>query len=483
MKKWQKVSTAIALGATLVGLAGCGSGDAKAEDSKVPTILMYEQGAKPKEFDKLLSKVNQVMEKEAGAKLDIQFIDFGDYSKKMSVIVSSGESYDIAMADNYVVNAQKGAYADLTELAPKYAKEAFDMIDQAYIDGNTVDGKLYAFPVNNNVYSQQVLSFDKELLDKYDLSIENVKDYKDLEPLFKVIKENEPNLALITTGPNYKVYEDLDHVINNNLPFVVRTTGDDKETIYNKYDLPEVQEDLQTMHDFYQKGYIIKDAATSTTTYPLGEKTWFSRASTQGPFDYGNTALSNAAGREIVTVPLTSKIKSVSDLRMANFVISSTSKHKEEALKILNVLNTNTEVLNTLVYGLEGEAWEYNDNDTVTLLDGYKPDYHLSTWNVGNGLTATPTDGITQEQIDERDKNISEAPESPIVGCNFSFDDVKTEITNVSSVINKYQVGLMTGTLDPDETIPKMNKELEAAGMNKIIKELQSQYDEFLSEK
>ena len=39
--------------------------------------------------------------------------------RKMSVITSSGENYDIAFASNYVVNAQKGAYADLTELYKK----------------------------------------------------------------------------------------------------------------------------------------------------------------------------------------------------------------------------------------------------------------------------------------------------------------------------------------------------------------------------
>ena len=43
----------------------------------------------------------------------------------MSTIVASGESYDISLAQNYATNAQKGAYADLTDLAPKYAKEAY----------------------------------------------------------------------------------------------------------------------------------------------------------------------------------------------------------------------------------------------------------------------------------------------------------------------------------------------------------------------
>ena len=40
----------------------------------------------------------------------------------MNVIISSGENYDIAFANNYVINAQKGAYADLTELYKKEGK-------------------------------------------------------------------------------------------------------------------------------------------------------------------------------------------------------------------------------------------------------------------------------------------------------------------------------------------------------------------------
>lgn len=62
----------------------------------------------------------------------------------------------------------------MTDLAPKYAKEAYDQLDEAYIKGNTIDGKLYAFPVNGNVYAQQVLTFNKQYLDKYDIDISNI---------------------------------------------------------------------------------------------------------------------------------------------------------------------------------------------------------------------------------------------------------------------------------------------------------------------
>lgn len=153
-KKWKKiiVGTTMITGVSLL-LTACGS-EKKAETKKdIPTLLMYEIGQRPKNFDTLLDKVNQTMEKEAGVKLNIQFVDYGDYKQKMSVVVSSGENYDIAFADNYVINAQKGAYADLTDLLPKYAKKTYDQLDPAYIEGNKVNGKLYALSVNGNVYS------------------------------------------------------------------------------------------------------------------------------------------------------------------------------------------------------------------------------------------------------------------------------------------------------------------------------------------
>ena len=104
--------------------------------------------------------------------------------KKMNVIISSGENYDIAFCQQLRIKCTKGAFADLTELAPKYGKEAYDSLDEAYIKGNLVNGKLYAFPVNGNVFAQQVLTFNKPLLDKYNLSIDGIEAYADAEKVF-----------------------------------------------------------------------------------------------------------------------------------------------------------------------------------------------------------------------------------------------------------------------------------------------------------
>ncbi len=63
---------------------------------------------------------------------------------------------------------------------------------------------------------------------------------------------------------------------------------------------------------------------------------------------------------------------------MANFVVSNTSKNKEKAVEFLNLLNTDPELLNGLVYGVEGKAWEKVGDDKLKLLDGYKPNEHMA---------------------------------------------------------------------------------------------------------
>ncbi|WP_088839382.1 ABC transporter substrate-binding protein [Listeria sp. ILCC792] len=481
MKKWIKVlTTGILATVLLVSLSACGSSDS-AKGSDKDTIVMYQIGDKPEGFDKLLAKANETIEKETGAKLDMRFISWGDYDKKMSVMVSSGENYDIAFANNYVINAQKGAYADLTELLPKYAKEAYDQLDPAYIKGNSINGKLYAMPVNGNVFAQQVLTFNKQYLDKYNLDVSNVNTYADLEPLLATIKKNEKSVMPLAAGQGFKVEAELEYPIENGMPFAVDLKGDTTK-IVNQFDTTELRDNLRAMHGFYKKGYIAQDAATNTTEYPLDGATWFARQETQGPYDYGDMLLTQVAGQELVSRPITNPSKTNAQSQMANFVVSSNSKNKEKAVEVLGVLNSNPDVLNTLVYGEEGKSWEKTDNGHAKILDGYKANNHLSAWNTGNNKILYPTANVTDDMIKTRDDSIANATQSPLLGFNVKTDSIKTELSNIANVMNQYIDGLNTGTLDPDKAIPEMNKKLEKAGYEKVRKELQKQYDAFLKE-
>lgn len=45
--------------------------------------------------------------------------------------------------------------------------------------------------------------------------------------------------------------------------------------------------------------------------------------------------------------------------------------------------------------------------------------------------------------------------------------------------MSQYLDGVNTGTVDPDETLPKLNEALQKAGYEKVLKEMQRQFDEF----
>jgi len=357
MKNWKKYAFASAsVVALAAGLAACGnlSGNSKkAADSasgEKTVIKMYQIGDKPDNLDELLENANKIIGEKVGAKLDIQYLGWGDYDKKMSVITSSGENYDIAFASNYVVNAQKGAYADLTDLYKKEGAELYKALDPAYIKGNSINGKIYAVPVAANVASSQNFAFNGTLLAKYGIDISGVTSYETLEPVLKQIKEKAPDVVPFAVTKNFIPSDNFDYPVPNGLPFVIDLEGDTTK-IVNRYEVPRFKEHLKTLHKFYEAGYIPKDVATSDTSFDLQQDTWFVREETVGPADYGNSLLSRVANKDIQIKPITNFIKKNQTTQVANFVISNNSKNKEKSMEVLNLLNTNPELLNGLVYG------------------------------------------------------------------------------------------------------------------------------------
>lgn len=468
MKNWKKYAfTSASVVALAAGLAACGNltGNSKkaADSGDKPVIKMYQIGDKPDNLDELLANANKIIEEKVGAKLDIQYLGWGDYGKKMSVITSSGENYDIAFADNYIVNAQKGAYADLTELYKKEGKDLYKALDPAYIKGNTVNGKIYAVPVAANVASSQNFAFNGTLLAKYGIDISGVTSYETLEPVLKQIKEKAPDVV----------------------PFVIDLEGDTTKVV-NRYEVPRFKEHLKTLHKFYEAGYIPKDVATSDTSFDLQQDTWFVREETVGPADYGNSLLSRVANKDIQIKPITNFIKKNQTTQVANFVISNNSKNKEKSMEILNLLNTNPELLNGLVYGPEGKNWEKIEGkeNRVRVLDGYKGNTHMGGWNTGNNWILYINENVTDQQIENSKKELAEAKESPALGFIFNTDNVKSEISAIANTMQQFDTAINTGTVDPDKAIPELMEKLKSEGAyEKVLNEMQKQYDEFLKNK
>ena len=70
-----------------------------------------------------------------------------------------------------------------------------------------------------------------------------------------------------------------------------------------------------------------------------------------------------------------------------------------------------------------------------------------------------------------------EAYISPTFGFNFDNGNVMNELTAINNVYQEYIPSLMVGATDPAVKLPEALEKFKKAGSEKVVAEIQSQYD------
>ncbi|MNZ18838.1 Bacterial extracellular solute-binding protein [compost metagenome] len=474
-------------------LSACGGGN-KAENAnsgktqnsettksseKPVELIWYTIGAPQKDLSRVMEEVNKYTKEKINATVDMKMIDFGDYSQKMQVMVASGEPMDIlftcSWAFDYVQNARKGAFMELDDLLDKYGQGIKDTLDPAFLEGSKVDGHNYAIPANKELPAQEVWRFNKELLDKYNLDMASATTLESLEPLLKTIKENEPDITPYAMVKDFMPLMPFDYVIEK-MPMAVYLDTKDYKVV-NILETPEIVDTLKTVRKYYQAGYVSPEVATTTSVddlYKSGK--WFmDRAATQ-PFadnlwsaSYGYPVVSTAAGEPYVYN------WSVMGSMQA---ISANSKYPEKAMEFLNLLNTDPVLRNMIDSGIEGVHYEKVSDNVVKNLPDSK-NYDMPTFSLGNIMINYLNEGDPENKWEEFKKFNASGINSPLLGFNFDTSKITNEIAAVQNVKEEFWSSLMTGTVDPEEYLPKANEKFKAAGLDAIIAEAQRQIDEW----
>ena len=87
MKKYQRIALASLSILAATTLVACGTSKSSKEGSSDKILHMYQKGDKPDNYEELMAQANKIIEKETGYKLEISYIGWGDYDKKMNVII------------------------------------------------------------------------------------------------------------------------------------------------------------------------------------------------------------------------------------------------------------------------------------------------------------------------------------------------------------------------------------------------------------
>ena len=260
--------------------------------------------------------------------------------------------------------------------------------------------------------------------------------------------------------------------------------GTDQELVVKSaLQIPAWTERLETIHKWYEAGYINPDAAI---TESMGRSIAGVVQSGQGWFG-AETVWSNARQKASYISRYDGPYLSTGSLRGSMTAISSTTEHPAEALALVQLMNTDPAYREIARYGIEGKHYVRNDDGTVTKTD--LGNTNMSLWaysqgfyNVGpieaSAFESVPADPDMWEKVFE---GYADATVSAALGFTFDYSSVDSQCLAIASIIEEYKYELYTGTSDPAVVVPEMLDRMFEVGLQDVLDECQAQLDAFIA--
>lgn len=514
IKPWKKL-LAIFLAATLcISAAACEDGGASSssqegdssndiqaqtqsqenEDVEYDQIVyaLWTGNKVPDDCSDVEEAINQITRDEIGVEVTIRPIAAAEYANKVGLAMASGEQLDIFnVLSNLTTYVSKNQVLDITDLIPECAQGAVDQVGERFMNATKMNGQTYAIPTDKGVALNANWYYRKSVLDELGIDPSTIQSVDDLPAVFDKLLEIHPEMVPFvgSNGDSGLLYllwnDDIDFLgdsANNALGGVA--IGDDPTVV----DLYETQQfkDLATMiRDWYNKNYILKDAATTTSTVyeQLASGKGFSYIGTQAG-SYGAAEASTLVGETVESIALAKPYMGTNSLGVA-WAINSQCKTPESALKFLNLTYTNEDVVNYLVFGIEGRDYVKVNEREVEYPEGLNADTVPYTAQFSCGVTGSQFKQYEMVGTPEDNKEVmrqdnENADLSPFFGFNFDSASVTSEYTAATNVVKQYLPGISCGSIDPETELPKFVQALKDAGGETIIAEKQKQLDAWL---
>ena len=467
--------------------------DAEDEEPASIKFVMVDLSGVADYADDVVAKIQEIALEEANLDVDIQYVSMGNWQNSVLLSLSAGEAIDVihmGWSNNVTNMYAAGQLLEIGDELREYAPETLELMAD-YMDTYTFDGGIYGVPTNRNFCKNGYFLMRKDMLEAVGMveKAENMTTFSELEEIFAAIKEAYPNVFPFVNM--YGMWSDCyvcgtdnfsDYDVYDNL-------GDSLSMIYCKDDKVQIITDLEAFENecartakWYDAGYCWPDAITASVANSgndyIKEGTGFS---TSHGSEFGVEANYSAQwGTECFAVKFADGMVKTSQPSSLGVGVPITSEDPEAACKFINLLYTNSELMNYLIWGIEGD--DYTLEDGLVKLSTEGSAYHLSDFLIGNNLLLTPLYGNSADFYSEVAEINQNAVKSDYLGFTFDSDGMDLIITQISAVYDEYRIGLVAGAYTP-EKYAEYKEKLEAAGIREYQEAFQTQLDAWLASK
>ncbi|MBR4461683.1 MAG: extracellular solute-binding protein [Erysipelotrichaceae bacterium] len=427
--------------------------------------------------------------------IDLKITAIGDYLTNIPIELASGDddSADIVQVFDLSQWTDKGYLQNMDPYLSNILKDTMETIGNV-ADSGKYKGSYYMIPRYFATVLDWKWIYNKELVEAANIDVSQIHDLDTLEEALAELKAAYPEEYFVVYCNQFDRI--LQPAYKTSLVGTYTATVGDNTTLYNYYETDAFKDAIYKAYDFRQKGYADPNGSINTLSHDAIVMSGISKGVIMGHAsdcesiaDMFTLTANYGDGRthEFGAVSL-----GIDDLHTDSLGIGIAQKCKDPASaeRFINLLYTDEFIWNTLIFGLEGEDYVWNDDHTKI---GYPEGLSFNTlpyncyYNrgmLGNYFQTWnhEVDGGFDSNLEYAQQLMQNAWCPPLYGFVPSQENVSDEIEAVRSVVDQYVNILTYGDVDPDEKYPEFLAALQDAGIDTIIADYQAQVDQWLAE-
>ncbi len=426
---------------------------------------------------------------ELNMKVNFRFLSWDAYWDQKKVMLAANETIDLywdGLPDlsSFVNNKEAQPLDDLiAKVWPDYMK---DILPETQMNGGKINGVQYGIP---SAYAPSSAMFQfvclrQDLLEQVGMT--EVKDAEDLREFALRVQEQLPGF----NGPGDVIFKPLtrnfaeeQYVWVADQDLVV--FGEESHQAYSYAHTEAFKQVAKFNREMFLDGVYHDEVATKynerDSRVQTGLYLWV-EGSVAKDLEIGgkvkaadpNAVMANyllrpdkpryinAAGGEVLCIPYS-------------------AKNPEGALKFLAWLWGSQENYLFCLYGEKGKDWELDENGGLKLIsETAAGEGYFYEWMFRNANYQVFSSDVSKEYIDAYLNWDNDAIVSAMFGFYFNDEKVKTIQTACNEAWKKL-APILYGYVDFDENYPAAIAELEAAGINEYVDEVNRQLQEFMA--
>jgi putative aldouronate transport system substrate-binding protein len=447
----------------------------------------------PEDMAMIEAEVSRIALQRIGMPVKLIGISNVNYEQQTRLMLASREKADLMVTGtigemDFVGQAANRQLLDMNEYLERFGQGITSSVGDFMASGR-VDGATLGVPTLRDEAKGAGFAIRKDLVDKYGFDLSHISSLEDLEPILRAIRDGEEGLA-----PFFPSQEAI-----NGIDFALRIPGgdplasdyyfsgvlldaaDSEMNVVNYYETEQYATIVRLIRSWNQAGYIYPGALTNDDSACTLVRAGKIAAFLQDVKPGIEGQVSRQCATEMVVVPIAPVISHTSIVTGVMWAIPKHSKHPDKAMQFLNLMYSDSELVNLLNWGIEGTHYVKQTDGTIEYPPGVNAQntgYGINQGFIfGNQLLSYVWKGDPVDLWEQMDEFNDSAIKSKALGFLFDPVPVKTEYAACLNVWQQYQKALGVGAVDPALVLPEFIEKLRAAGVDKVVEEKQRQLD------